>query len=588
MLSSLHLQQFGLIDQQSIDFGAGFTVITGETGAGKSIVLDALAVCLGGRCDAQQVRFGADKADLTASFELSAQGPIRAWLAERELDDQEALHLRRVILAGGRSKSWINGRPASVADLKALGQQLVDLHSQHTQQQLLTPAYARDWLDHAAGLTEQASLVRRLYRQWQGHVQQQTQAQAAHATRTERLDWLQEHLDEMEPLLGQDYQALEQEYDRLSHFEHMMQDCQALLAGLEGHDADSPAQGVIEQLTLLSRRAESQSARAQTLAGVSTQLATALELLQDSVRELRHFVGQQEFDPARHQWLNEQIQEFHRLARKHRVSADQLLHLPPLWQQEQTELDALSDPKALAEQVAAAERAYRLAAQKLDTTRQQHAPRLTAQLREQLQPLSMPEARFEFEFAPASSPSAEGLSQIQLLFSANRGMPLQPLAKIASGGELSRIALVMQVMNATQQYSGVLVFDEVDVGISGRTAEAVGQLLRQLGERLQVISITHQAQVAAQGHHHLLVEKHQGDRARSELHSIQGEVRVQELARMSGGADISATTLAHARELLTSRGVAVQTSTPASVQERGDTAPAAKPSRKSTPRKPRP
>ena len=195
MLSSLHLQQFGLIEQQEIEFAPGFTVITGETGAGKSILLDALAVCLGGRCDAQQVRFGAERADVTASFELAADSPVHTWLAERELDDGDFLHLRRVILAGGRSKSWINGRPASLSDLRALGTQLVDLHSQHTQQQLLSAAYARDWLDHAAGLSEPASLLRRLYRQWQSHLSQQQQALAAQASRAERLAAADDILD---------------------------------------------------------------------------------------------------------------------------------------------------------------------------------------------------------------------------------------------------------------------------------------------------------------------------------------------------------------------------------------------------------
>ncbi len=550
MLSSLHLQQFGLIEQQAIDFSQGFTVITGETGAGKSILLDALSICLGGRCDAQQVRFGADKADLTATFEVSSEGPVAAWLAERELLEGEQLHLRRVILAGGRSKSWINGRPASLGDLKALGQQLVDLHSQHTQQQLLSPRHARQWLDHAAGLTEQASVVRRLHRHWQTQLQQQQHAVAAQATRLERLHELAEWIEEVEPLVGLAYSDIEQEHDRLSHFESMMQDCTTLLEGLDG-DSD----GLLGTLSGLLRRADAQASRASALTQVATGLQSAQEQLQDAVRELRYFMAQQEFDPQRQAWLDDQIQTFHRLARKHRTTPADLLALLPKWQDEVRQLEALADPQALGAQVVAAERAFRLAADKLDQERRDAAPALVEELCHRVRPLSLPEARFEFEFTALEQPSADGLQQIQLLFSANRGMPLQPLAKIASGGELSRIALVMQVMNAAQQASGVLVFDEVDVGISGRTAEAVGHLLRQLGERLQVISITHQAQVAAQGHHHLLVEKHQGEQAHSRIHTIVGDARVQELARMSGGADITQTTLAHARDLLQQAGL---------------------------------
>lgn len=557
MLSSLHLQQFGLIEQQEIEFAPGFTVITGETGAGKSILLDALAVCLGGRCDAQQVRFGAERADVTASFELAADSPVHTWLAERELDDGDFLHLRRVILAGGRSKSWINGRPASLSDLRALGTQLVDLHSQHTQQQLLSAAYARDWLDHAAGLSEPASLLRRLYRQWQSHLSQQQQALAAQASRVERLRLLHDQLEELEPLLGLDYRTIEQEHDRLSHFEQMMQDCAVLLEGLDGESG-----GLSGALAGLLRRAEAQSGRATALQHISSQLQGAQELVGDAVRELRHFIAQQEFDPARQALLDGQIQEFHRLARKYRTPPEALLALQAQWLAETQTLEALSDPQALADQVAAAERAYRLAAQKLDQARQDAAGALTEQLRQQVVPLSLPEARFEFEFQPLPQPGAEGLHQVQLLFSANRGMPLQPLARVASGGELSRIALAMQVMNASQRTRSILVFDEVDVGISGRTAEAVGHLLRQLGERLQVISITHQAQVAAQGHHHLQVEKFQGEQATSVIQPIQGESRVAELARMSGGAAISESTLAHARTLLQQASTATGTPKP--------------------------
>lgn len=546
MITSLTLQNFALARHIDLDLAAGFTVLTGETGAGKSLLLDALSACLGERMDAQNVRFGADKADVTASFDLHTQPAVQDWLRGRELlDDDPSVHLRRVILANGRSKGWINGRPASLTDLRDIGGLLVQLHSQHSQQQLFKPRYALQFLDSQAQLHTQADQVRQLYQHWQTCAKQLRMALDEQASRQQRQQQLEMQVEELQPLAGLDYAQLEQEHDRLSHFEHMMQDTASLIDGLDEGDDN-----VLQQLSALLKRAEAQAGRASALATVADQLAVAQDVLQDAASSLRQFAQQQELDPVRLDTLNTQLGDFHRLARKYRVTPEQLLSQMKDWQHELGQILQLADPDALAAQVNAAEQQFMQHAQGLDDARQAAAKPLADALVQQLHPLALPDAQCRFDFQPQTAPTADGISDIQLMFSANRGMPVQPLAKVASGGELSRITLVMQVMQAQHTQTPVLVFDEVDVGISGGTAEIVGRLLQQLGQHVQVLCITHQPQVAAQGDQHLLVEKQQDEQAASRIRSLNADERVHELARMSGGVEINAQTLAHARGLL--------------------------------------
>ncbi len=551
MLTNLTLQNFALADQLNIDLAGGFNVLTGETGAGKSLLLDALSVCLGERTDVAHVRFGTDKADVTASFDYQNNDPIDVWLRERELDDQadqtiyHTVHLRRVILNNGRSKAWINGRPSSLTELKEAGRLLVQLYSQHSQQQLLEPPYPKNWLDRYSGFTTQAQQVKQAYQQWQHLLKEQQTALAAAASRQTRIAELEAQLEEIEPLNVLDYSALEQEYDRLSHFESMMQDCAALLDGL-----DEQENNIVQQLAVYSRRAESQVSRSAQLGAVSERLLNAQSELGDAVALLRQFVDQQNFDPERMAELNEYLEVFHRLARKYRVNPEELNGLNTSWQMELERLNLLDDPEALAAQVAQSQQQFIQLATELDNARRNAAAPLAENLTRQVRPLALPEAYFEFGFDTLDQPSADGLSHIQLYFTANKGIPAQALAKVASGGELSRIALVMQVMNAEKTEAEVLVFDEVDVGISGGTAEIVGRLLRDLGKHVQILCITHQPQVAAQADQHLLVEKQQAEQASSIIYELGDEQRIIELARMSGGVEITETTLQHARHLL--------------------------------------
>ena len=545
MLTHLTLINFALADHLAIDIDQGFNVLTGETGAGKSLLLDALSACLGERTDTNYVRYGADKADITAVFSYEPQSPEANWLAQHELDDDSGeIHLRRVVFATGRSKAWINGRPSSLSELKELGRLLVQLYSQHSQQQLLEPPYPKHWLDRYSNFTQPVQQVKDAYANWQQTIRQHQAALDAQATRKQRIETLELQLEELEDVVQLEYKEIEQEFDRLSHHEHIMQDCSYALNAL-----DEAEQNINQELSGLIRRLESHAGRSEQLAEIHTSILNAQSELDDATANLRQFIDRQSYDPERMEELNTQLEVFHRFARKYRTQPEALKAEYQGWQTELEQLHALEDPETLAEQVEVAHQDFLAKAQHLDDIRREAATPLAKQLTEQVKQLALPEAHFEFKFEPLEQASADGLSFIQLLFTANKGIPAQPLARVASGGELSRIALVMQVMNAEKTEAEVLVFDEIDVGISGGTAEIVGRLLADLAQHVQILCITHQAQVAAQSDQHLLVKKQQTDPASSTIISLEEQQRILELARMTGGVEISETTLQHAKQL---------------------------------------
>ena len=545
MLTHLTLINFALADHLAIDIEKGFNVLTGETGAGKSLLLDALSACLGERTDTNYVRFGSEKADVTATFSYQDGSPEALWLKEQELDDESGeILLRRVIFATGRSKAWINGRPSSLTELKEIGRLLVQLYSQHSQQQLLEPPYPKHWIDRYSNFYAPAQTVRDAYSQWQKNIRQHQAALNAQATRKQRIETLELQLEELEDLVQMDYKDIEQEFDRLSHHEHIMQDCSYSLDAL-----DDAEQNINQELSSILRRLESHSGRSEQLANVYASILNAQSELDDATANLRQFMDRQSFDPDRMEELNTQLEVFHRLARKYRTQPELLKSEYEAGQAELQQLHTLEDPEVLAEQVEISHQDFLSKAQHLDSIRREAATPLAKQLTEQVKQLALPEAYFEFKFEPLDDASSEGLSFIQLLFTANKGIPAQPLARVASGGELSRIALVMQVMNAEKTDAEVLVFDEIDVGISGGTAEMVGRLLAGLAQHVQILCITHQAQVAAQSDQHLLVKKQQTDPASSTIFELDEDGRIQELARMTGGVEISETTLQHARQL---------------------------------------
>lgn len=545
MLTHLNLINFALADNLAIDIEQGFNVLTGETGAGKSLLLDALSACLGERTDTNYVRYGSDKADVTAVFSYQDHSPEAEWLKTHELDDESGeIHLRRVIFATGRSKAWINGRPSSLSELKEIGRLLVQLYSQHSQQQLLEPPYPKHWLDRYSNFASHTQAVKDSYNTWQKNIRQHQAAIDAQTTRLQRIESLNLQIEELEDFIRIDYKETEQEFDRLSHHEHIMLDCSYAINSL-----DEAEQNLTQELSSVIRRLEIHAGRSEQLSEIYTSLVNAQSELDDASANLKQFIDRQSFDPERMEELNTQLEVFHRLARKYRTQPESLKQEYETWQAELEQLNQLEDPETLAEQVELSHQVFLEKAQYLDDIRREAAEPLAKQLTEQVKQLALPEAFFEFKFEPLEQPSAEGFSFIQLLFTANKGIPAQPLGRVASGGELSRIALVMQVMNAEKTEAEVLVFDEIDVGISGGTAEIVGRLLGGLGEHVQILCITHQAQVAAQSDQHLLVKKLQTDPASSTILTLEEEDRIQELARMTGGVEISETTLQHAKQL---------------------------------------
>ncbi|MCG5265427.1 MULTISPECIES: DNA repair protein RecN [Acinetobacter] len=545
MLTHLTLINFALADHLAIDIEQGFNVLTGETGAGKSLLLDALSACLGERTDTNYVRYGSDKADITAVFTYQNNSPEAKWLQDHELDDDSGeIHLRRVIFATGRSKAWVNGRPSSLSELKELGRLLVQLYSQHSQQQLLEPPYPKHWLDRYNNFYAEANDVREAYSTWQRTIRLHQAALDAQATRLQRIGTLEHQIEELEEVIQTDYKEIEQEFDRLSHHEHIMQDCSYSLNVL-----DEAEQNITQEMSSIIRRLESHAGRSEQLSEIYNSLLNAQSEIDDATANLRQFIDRQSFDPERMEELNSKLEVFHRLARKYRTQPETLKEEYEAWQSELEQLHQLEDPETLAEQVEKSHEEFLEKAQHLDNIRREAAAPLAKQLTEQVKPLALPEAHFEFKFEPLEQPTAEGLSFIQLLFTANKGIPPQPLARVASGGELSRIALVMQVMNAEKTEAEVLVFDEIDVGISGGTAEVVGRLLADLAQHVQLLCITHQAQVAAQSDQHLLVKKQQTDPASSTIVQLDENQIISELARMSGGVEINETTLQHAKQL---------------------------------------
>lgn len=565
MLTQLTLQNLALVENAELEMHAGFNVITGETGAGKSLLLDALSLCVGGRTDGGLIRHGQSNAEVFAEFDISNLPAVKTWLRAQDYQwEDDTLLIRRQLLIGNntvRSKAWLNGSPISLNELKVLGNLLVNIHSQHAQQSLLRPQFVLEWLDSATGLTAQAVAVRYAYQVYDNLKNQAARDAKDEQLRLQRIQLLANQLADIEPIAGIDYSQLEAEYDELSNLENLMQQA-ALSVSLLNNDSDTP--DVIGLLGRTIKLCEAQADLSPTYADCVEQLYQAQHIVGEVASTLANYAEGQSLDPKRLAVLDEQLSTFHRLARKYQTTPTQLLQDAEQWQAELDNLNAVISPEAMAAQIEQAYQEFLQLAQALDEQRQQQATRLAQALIERLTLLALPNVQAQFDFQPLDKPQSIGLSQVELLFSANIGMPMQPIHKVASGGELSRLALVMQVIDAqgqcrnavTDEQSPVelpkqlLVFDEVDVGISGGTAQVVGELLRELGAEQQIIAITHQAQVAAQAHQHIKVYKTQHDQAQSHLQTLSGEAQVHELARMSGGINITTTTLAHARSLL--------------------------------------
>lgn len=569
MLLQLTLHNLALIEQAELELHSGFNVITGETGAGKSLILDALQLATGSKTDGSLIRHGQSQAEVYAEFDIQRLPAVQDWLVQQSHtkvgESEETVIIRRQLIdAGGgtiRSKIWLNGSPISLNELKTLGSLLVNIHSQHAQHQLLRPQFILEWLDSALGLTQQANKVREAFMNYDQLKQRAKQQTQDAKLRDQQILLLTNQLADIEPILGVDYSQIEAEFDELSNAEALMQQASQSV-NLLNNDGDEP--DVLALLGRAIRLCEPQTGISQTYADCVDQLYQAQSLVTEVASTLHDYAEGQNLDPKRLAELDELLSTFHRLARKYHVTPDELLTTAQDWQKKLDDLQNTASPEQMAEQIDMAYQQFLTLATTLDSDRQTHAKNLTSALLTRLQMLALPNVQAEFSFTPLETPNATGISQVALLFSANVGMPMQPLHKIASGGELSRLALVMQVIDAqgicrkkmngkkdsSSSTSQLLVFDEVDVGISGATAQVVGELLRELGEQQQIIAITHQAQVASQAHQHILVHKTQQDQAQTHLKIIEQDDKIHELARMSGGINITQATLDHAKSLL--------------------------------------
>ena len=556
MLVSLTLHQFALIAQHELNVAEGFNVITGETGAGKSLLLDALSLCAGERADSAMVRHGAAHADIYAQFDVDNNSVVAEWFAknDRALEESEVL-IRRQLSNNGRSKAWLNGSPVSLAELKSLGSLLVNIHSQHAQQALLKPQFVVQWLDEMAQITALATQTASSYQGYQQLKRRADEMASREEQRKDRIQLLQSQIADITPLLAVDYTEVEAEHEELSNIEALMQEASH---GLHLLDNDTDEPDVMTMLGQAIKLCDNQMSVSQTFEQASEQLHLAQQQIIEVTGLLSDYAEQQLPDPERLQSLDSLISLGHRLSRKHNLPAGDLINEAKTWQTQLEQLENEPSSDAMAAQIEQAWQDYIAVATQLNKERAKAAPIVSKQLIKQLQPLALPNARCEFIFTKKTDPSqynAQGCYDIDLLFSANVGMPMQPLHKIASGGELSRMALVMQVLQATSADNNaakpMLVFDEVDVGISGGTAQVVGELLRTLGQTQQLLAITHQAQVAAQAHQHILVQKHHDQQTESELLILTDSAQIDELARMSGGLTITDVTRDHARSLLT-------------------------------------
>lgn len=547
MLHTLYLKNFALIDTNELTLDARFTVITGETGAGKSLILDALSLVVGGRATADMVRFGENFADIYAHFDTK-DAAVLAWFLTHERDFCEGdVVIRRQVSQQGRSKAWINGVPASLAELKNLGALLVTIHSQHAGLELLRPKFATHWLNRVAGLDNLAQTVNCAYQAWQTLVDEQAQIESLQAGRADKITLLSTWLGDIEPIASVDMKAVEASYDELSNIESLVSDAYKTANLLDGDEGNN----VIDLLGRAIRFCENNSSISESFEQAYASLNEAYELIKDTASTLLEYGEHQVADPYELERLNGLLTQAHRLSSKYKKPIDELITQQETWRQELDYLQNLPDAKDLQQQIGASYQAYIELAKELYAKQQAAAQTVCQDLQSRLMPLALPNATCQFSFEKSPHEHAYGLYDIELLFSANVGMPLLPLSKVASGGELSRMALVMQVMEVDQKDSlPLLVFDEVDVGISGGTAQIVGELLRKLGMSQQLIAITHQAQVASCANAHILVKKQHADKTTTQFYVLDEEARIYELARMAGGVQVTPETLAHAKSLL--------------------------------------
>lgn len=554
MLQHLSVRNLAIIDALELDLASGFSVLTGETGAGKSILLDAIGLALGNRADADVVRSGSPRAEVSAQFSLDKAPAAASWLADRALDDPDdpqSCTLRRVVSAEGGSRAFINGSSTTVGNLRELGELLLDIHGQHDSQRLMRSGAARELLDAVGNYDETLGQVRHCAQHWTALGKQLQALNEADAASPQQLEFLRFQIKELEaaaPTSGE-MSELAAEHKQLANAGRLIGDAQAVVELLSGDDGG--AAGALARAThLLQGLAALDSGFSDALAAVeSAQIS-----VEDAAAESQRRVDDLDLDPSRLDALDARIGTLHQLARKHQVEADALPdHLAQLQQSLSDAENADQHRADLEAQRQTALDSYQAAANALTTHRQQAAKALSKSVTDYLQPLGMADATVVVEVIPqaVTTPSPLGVDQVQLLVSANRGQAPRPLAKVASGGELSRISLALQLACTQSDLPGCMIFDEVDAGIGGGVAEIVGQRLHQLSKQTQVLCVTHLPQVASQADQQLHVRKQVvGDTTQTHVETLDTKRRVAELARMLGGAESSKQATAHAQSML--------------------------------------
>ncbi len=542
------LRDFVIVPSLDLDLHEGFTVLTGETGAGKSILIDALQLVLGARADASVVREGAARCEIVAEFDL--RPPVAQWLQDNGFDAPagEPLQLKRQVDSQGRSRAWINGSAATAGQLKALADELVDIHGQHAWQSLTRPDAVRQLLDDYARLDTRP--LRSCWTAWREALRTLDDARARQNTlqaERERLQWQIGEIDKLSPLPGE-WEELNLQHGRLAHAQGLIDAAQLVLGALD-EDDDSATTRIHRALNALQEQQHIEPRFAE-LAGV---LQTALAQIEDTCHDLQHHAHHTELDPAALEALDQRLGAWMSLARRYRCSPEELPQRWEHWKQSLAELDRSADLEALQLAERTAHKTLMETARRVSQARLKAAQQLSAAVTDAMQGLGMAGGRFEVRLQALDEPQAFGLESVEFLVAGHAGSTPRPVGKVASGGELSRIALAIAVTTSELGQAPTLIFDEVDSGIGGAVAHTVGQLMRRLGSARQVLAVTHLPQVAACAHHHLLVEKVRSTSgAASGVAVIDGETRVQELARMLGGDRLTDTSLAHARELICS------------------------------------
>ena len=551
-LRHISLRDFVIVRELDLNLSQGFSVLTGETGAGKSILIDALQLALGERSDASVVREGATRCEVTAEFDCPPQA--HAVLEDAGFEISDMLLLRRSVDAQGKSRAWVNGSQATATQLRALGEMLLDIHGQHAWQSLTRPEAVRGLLDAYAGLSTEA--LKTAWQTWR-HAQQAVQtarnAQDSLSREQERLAWQIGELDKLAPATDE-WEELNAQHTRLSHAQALIDAGQLALGALDG-DESSRLGAETGALGLLSKAIGSlqdQSHVEPEFQSMVDVLQSSLAQAEDAAHSLQSYLRKTDLDPDRLNELDQRMSQWLSLARRYKRPPEELAALLAGWKQELNTLEAASDLEGLEAQEKAASQAYQTEAKKLSQLRKKAAPKLAQAVTQAMQNLGMQGGRFEVALIGLEQAAQHGLEDIQFLVAGHAGSTPRPVGKVASGGELSRIALAIAVTTSELGEAGTLIFDEVDSGVGGAVAETVGRLMKQLGVHRQVLAVTHLPQVASCADHHLLVSKTSAkEGVSSSVTPIAGEQRVTEIARMLGGEKLSATTLAHAREMLT-------------------------------------